>query len=398
MKRRKIENEGRMEHDKNGFLKGALFGALAMLLVGGMLLLIVTNLGGTSIIDADVENKLALLQSYIDDRFLYDVDEEELQEGIYLGYVEALGDPYSTYYTAEETETILESTTGEYSGIGALMSQSIESGIITLVNVFDDSPAEEAGLLDGDILEMVNGVEVTGEELTNVVAQVKGEEGTDVEITVYRSSEMESITVSVTRGVVENPTVSYELKEENIGYIQVSEFDTVTYSQFKEALEDLETQGMEGLIIDLRSNPGGSLDTVCAMLELLLPEGIIVYTEDKDGNRNEVYSTGENEFDKPMAVLINGYSASASEIFAGAIQDYGIGQIVGETSYGKGVVQQMISLPDDTMLKITVSEYFTPLGRNIHGIGIEPDVEVSYDYNDLETDEQLEKAMEVVTE
>ncbi|MFI3171067.1 MAG: S41 family peptidase [Eubacteriales bacterium] len=387
-----------MEHDKNGFLKGALFGALAMLLVGGMLLLIVTNLGGTSIIDADVENKLALLQSYIDDRFLYDVDEEELQEGIYLGYVEALGDPYSTYYTAEETETILESTTGEYSGIGALMSQSIESGIITLVNVFDDSPAEEAGLLDGDILEMVNGVEVTGEELTNVVAQVKGEEGTDVEITVYRSSEMESITVSVTRGVVENPTVSYELKEENIGYIQVSEFDTVTYSQFKEALEDLETQGMEGLIIDLRSNPGGSLDTVCAMLELLLPEGIIVYTEDKDGNRNEVYSTGENEFDKPMAVLINGYSASASEIFAGAIQDYGIGQIVGETSYGKGVVQQMISLPDDTMLKITVSEYFTPLGRNIHGIGIEPDVEVSYDYNDLETDEQLEKAMEVVTE
>jgi len=188
------------------------------------------------------------------------------------------------------------------------------------------------------------------------------------------------------------------MKENQIGYIKVSEFDTVTYDQFKEALDDLEKQGMKGLVIDLRNNPGGNFDTVTDMLKLLLPEGVIVSTKDKEGNVEEVTCDGANEFDKPLAVLVNQYSASASEIFSGAVQDYGIGEIVGMTTYGKGVVQQLMDLGDGTCLKMTIAEYYTPNGRSINGKGVEPDVEVEYEYdeNNPEADTQLEKALEVV--
>ena len=188
------------------------------------------------------------------------------------------------------------------------------------------------------------------------------------------------------------------MKDGKIGYIAVSEFDDVTYDQFKTALDDLEAQGMQGLVIDLRNNPGGNLSTVTDMLKLLLPEGIIVSTKDKYGNTDEITCDGSHEFTKPLAVLVNQYSASASEIFSGAIQDYGIGQIVGMTTYGKGVVQQLMDLGDGTYLKVTIAEYYTPNGRSINGTGVEPDVEVEYEY-DAETpeaDNQLEKALEVV--
>ena len=192
--------------------------------------------------------------------------------------------------------------------------------------------------------------------------------------------------------------MDYEMKDGEIGYIRVSEFDEVTYDQFKNALDDLESQGMQGLVIDLRNNPGGNLSTVTDMLKLLLPEGTIVSTKDKNGNTEEITCDGSNEFTKPLAVLVNQYSASASEIFSGAIQDYGIGQIVGMTTYGKGVVQRLIDLGDGTCLKLTVAEYYTPSGRSINGTGVTPDVEVEYEYNenDPEADNQLEKALEVV--
>ena len=301
------------------------------------------------------------------------------------------------YYDEEETQALLETTSGEFSGIGATMSKNTASEEITVVNVYKDSPADKAGLKDGDILYQVDGKDTAGQELDTVVSWIKGEKGTDVSLSVIRDGE--EITTVATRDVIQVQTVEYEMKENSIGYIMVSEFDDVTYEQFKEALADLEAQGMAGLIIDLRSNPGGNLITVTDMLKLLLPEGIIVSTKDKYGNVEEITCDGKNEFTKPLAVLVNQYSASASEIFAGAVQDYGTGQIVGITTYGKGVVQQLMDLRDGTYLKLTIAEYYTPSGRSINGEGVTPDVEVEYEYNadDPQADNQLEKALEVIS-
>lgn len=280
------------------------------------------------------------------------------------------------------------------------MSQNLDTGIITVSRVYKDSPAEKAGMRSEDILYKVEGEEVTGEELDEVVADIKGEEGIEVHITVLRGEEREEIELTAVRGKVEAQTVEFEMKEDQIGYISVSEFDSVTMGQFEQALTTLEEQDMQGLVIDLRSNPGGNLDTVCNMLELILPEGTIVSTKDRSGKEEEIRGSGKNDFDTPLAVLVNGYSASASEIFAGAVQDYKIGTIVGTTTYGKGVVQQLFPLDDGTCVKVTISEYFTPKGRNIDGKGIEPDVSVEYvrDEEDPEADNQLQTAMDVLRE
>ena len=385
--------------DKKSFVKGALFGALAMLLIAG-LVSCGLKLGDSSreAVTSETEEKIAELKKLIDKNYLHDVDEEELQEGIYKGYISGLDDPYSVYYDEEETKSFYETTEGEYDGIGAVLSQNMDTGIITLVQIYDDSPAMKAGLQDEDILYKVDKEEVTGEDLTEVVSHIKGEKVTTVDITVLRGEENEEVTVTVTRDTIQAQTVEYRMLEDNLGYIAVSEFDSVTYDQYQQALEDLQNQGMQGLIVDLRNNPGGNLSTVCDMLDLMLPEGLIVYTEDKDGNRQEMTSDDEHQFNLPMTVLMNGNSASASEIYAGAIQDYGLGKIVGTQSYGKGVVQQIFDLKDGTCVKLTIAEYFTPNGRNINGEGITPDVEVEYekDENNPDADNQLEKAMEIL--
>ena len=376
----------------HSFFKGALAGALVVLLAGGVV--------SCSVFKSEENQKMELLNSLIDRYYIGDVDETDLSEGVYKGYIEGLGDPYSVYYDEEETKQMSESLSGEFGGVGALMSQDRETGVITVLQVYDGSPAQEAGMRDGDTLYMVEGEEVTGEDLSDVVSKVKGEKGTQVTLTVLRADTGDEEELTITRDTIEAQTVSCEMKEGNVGYIRITEFDTVTYEQYKEALEDLEDQGMERLIVDLRSNPGGNLDTVCDILDLMLPEGLIVYTEDKNGEREEYTSDEENQFDKPLVVMMNGYSASASEIFAGAIQDYGLGQIVGTQSYGKGVVQSVFDLQDGTSVKLTIAEYFTPNGRSIDGEGITPDVEVEYQYdeNNPDADNQLEKAMEVVAQ
>lgn len=376
----------------HSFFKGALAGALVVLLAGGVV--------SCSVFKSEENQKMELLNSLIDRYYIGDVDATDLSEGVYKGYIEGLGDPYSVYYDEEETKQMSESLSGEFGGVGALMSQDRETGVITVLQVYDGSPAQEAGMRDGDTLYKVEGEEVTGEDLSDVVSKVKGEKGTQVTLTVLRADTGDEEELTITRDTIEAQTVSHEMKENNVGYIRITEFDTVTYEQYKEALEDLEDQGMERLIVDLRSNPGGNLDTVCDILDLMLPEGLIVYTEDKNGEREEYTSDEENQFDKPLVVMMNGYSASASEIFAGAIQDYGLGQIVGTQSYGKGVVQSVFDLQDGTSVKLTIAEYFTPNGRSIDGEGITPDVEVEYQYdeNNPDADNQLEKAMEVVAQ
>lgn len=397
-------------NEKYRFLKGALCGALAMLCivtaVNGIRGTVASAVPQLSVIGEEgeeegfSEEKLKRIRAVIDSVYLREdeIDDSTLTEGMYEGYVRALGDPYSVYYTEKEAEELMQGISGEYSGIGAGLSQSYETKIVTITNVFRDSPAEEAGLKSGDILYQVDDHEITDEDLNQVVAWIKGEEGTKVTLHVIRGSEEKEITA--VRRIVKAQTVEYEMKDSQIGYIRVTEFDSVTYEQFKAALAELDGKGMKGLVIDLRSNPGGDLDTVLDMLRLILPKGTIISTENKDGKEEEYTCDGKQEFDRPLAVLVNGYSASASEIFSGAVQDYEKGKIVGTTTYGKGVVQEIISLLDGSYIKVTTSEYFLPSGRSINEAGITPDVEVEYEPNeeDEEADNQLDKALEVIRE
>lgn len=389
---------------KNSFLKGALCGALAMLLIavlaGSGILFAGTVWNKIKSEENGTEQKIQEMRALIEQVYLHsdEVDDKQLEEALIKGYVSGLGDPYSVYYNAEETKELLEATSGEFSGLGVSISQDYETKIMTFVNVYEDSAGAEAGFQEGDILYKVDGEDVSGQDLGKVVSKIKGEEGTKVTITVLRGEQRKEYTATATRKKFEARTIEAEMKTQQIGYIRVMEFDEVTYEQFQTALKEL--QGMKALVIDLRNNPGGNMDTVCKMLDLILPKGKIVYTEDKNGERNTYDSDEEHQLTVPLAVLVNGKSASASEIFAGAVQDYGIGKIVGTTTFGKGVVQQIFPMTDGTSVKLTISEYFTPKGRNIHGKGIEPDVEVEYEYqeNDEEADNQLEKALAVVGE
>lgn len=383
---------------RNGFGRGALCGALAMLIM--VMIFDILFGGNQSVLTDSTEKKLSTIRRLINADFLYtdEISEEILNESAIKGYVEGLGDPYSVYYDAEETKSLMESTSGEFGGIGVGLTQDIETMVISFTQVYEDSPGEKAGFEDGDILYKVDGEDVTGQDLDQVVSKIRGEKGTEVEITVLRGDKMEEYTGTAIRDIIEVTTVSYEIMEDSIGYISVSGFEKVTFHQFAEAIEDLKTQGMTGLIVDLRNNPGGNLSTVCKMTDLILPEGIIVYTEDNKGNKQVEMSDEEHQLNLPLVVLVNGHSASASEIFAGAVQDYGAGKIVGTTTYGKGIVQQIYSLSDDTALKITTSEYFTPNGRNIHGKGIVPDVVVEYEYDETnpEADNQLQAAIDIL--
>ena len=359
--------------------------------------------GQLDLTGSGVEAKLEEIQALMETYYLEEIDTEQVEDYLYKGAVAGLGDIYAAYYTEEEYQSLIDSTNGSYYGIGVEISQNMSTGIITISRIFEGSPAEEAGLLPGDVIYKIAGQEVTGEDLNKVVSLIKGEEYTTVSVEVARDGQSGYLEFEVERRTIEVPTVESEMLEDNIGYIAITSFDDVTTEQFMTALDTLESQGMEALIVDLRNNGGGLVSSVCAILDRLLPEGLIVYTEDKYGNREEEFSDAENYFDKPMAVLVNGNSASASEIFAGAIKDYGIGTLVGTTTYGKGIVQKIYPLSDGTAVKLTVSKYYTPNGNNIHGTGIEPDVTVELSEDLMyevevpkEEDTQLQAAIEAL--
>lgn len=385
-----------MEH-KKGFIKGALTGALLTLLVVSLAACGLQYIN-EGIISSDTETKLSYLKKLIDETYLHDVKEKDLNEGIYKGYVEGLGDQYSAYYDKKETKELTESLDGSFSGIGAVMTQDASSGVITITRVYDDSPAKKAGIKTGDILYRVEEKTVTGKDLDKVVSWIKGKKGTKVNLTLLRGTNSDKIKVTATRDVINVETVKYKVLENQIGYISISEFDSVTGAQFAKALKQLQKKNIEGLVVDLRNNPGGSLSTVCDILDSILPKGLIVYTKDKNGKKEEYTSDEKHRLNLPMSVLVNGQSASASEIFAGAVQDYGKAEIIGTQTYGKGVVQNLFDLKDGTCVKLTTSEYFTPKGRNIDGKGITPDVKIEYKYNakDPKADNQLDKAVSVV--
>lgn len=355
---------------------------------------------GESVTDTEVVEKLGILEETIQEYFWQDVDSETLQNGLYRGMLDSLDDPYSVYYTQEELTQLQEQTQGIYYGIGAYISQDVEAGYVQISKIIKNTPAEESDLMQGDYIYEINGESMYGKDSSYVVSKIKGEEGTYVTITVLRTGETQPIDIEVERRQIESPTVEYEMYDNGVAYIQITEFDLVTSGQFETALNQAKEAGMKGLIIDLRSNPGGNLSTVCEIARMLLPEGLIVYTEDKYGVREEYTCNGENEIDVPLVVLTNGYSASASEILAGAIKDYGIGKLVGTTTFGKGIVQKVINLSDGSAMKITVSTYYTPNGNNIHQIGIAPDVEVEFDAEQYKNgvDNQLETAKQVIDE
>ena len=358
--------------------------------------------GELNLTSTAVEDKITEIETLVQKYYLNEIDTEQVENYLYKGMIAGLDDAYAAYYTKEEYQSMMDSTNGSYYGIGVEMSQNMTTGIITITRVFEGSPAEEAGLLPGDVIYKVQDTEVTGEDLTKVVSMVKGAEGTTVPISVAREGESDYLTFDVERRTIEISTVEHRMLD---GNISIASFDDVTVNQFLTALEDLENQGETALIIDLRNNGGGLVSSAGSILDRLLPEGLIVYTEDKYGNREELKSDAENYFDKPLAVLVNGNSASASENFAGAIKDYGIGTLVGTQTFGKGIVQKVYPLSDGTAVKLTVSKYYTPKGNNIHGIGIAPDVEAELDADVAnvitipeEKDNQLQKAVEILTE
>jgi carboxyl-terminal processing protease len=355
-----------------------------------------------TIADTGMQMKMQTIEQIID--FYYykdDVDAEALSDGVYRGMMDAIGDPYSTYYSAAELKSLMEQTEGIYYGIGAYVALDTVSGLPKIASAIPGTPAEAADLRPDDIIYKVDGQEVYGMDLTAVTALIKGEEGTTVNLTIIREGESDYLSVDVVRKKVETPTVEYEMFDDGMAYIQIIEFNDATVPQFTDALAMAKGSDMQGLIIDLRANPGGNLDAVVRIAQMLLPEGLIVYTEDKYGNREEYKCDGKHEFEYPLVVLIDGNSASASEILAGSIQDYEIGTLVGTTTFGKGIVQQVITLNDQSAVKITVSSYYTPKGRNIHGVGIEPDIVCEFDgeaYYNEDFDNQLEYAKEVLVE
>ncbi|MDO4306608.1 MAG: S41 family peptidase [Eubacteriales bacterium] len=389
------------------YWKGVLTGILgtAVVVAGGWLGYVRAIPENTGVLsDRAHVQKLEYMESLIDEYYLEEKDEEKLAEGVYTGLIYGLGDPYSRYYTAEEYEEENSSTEGAYVGIGILMQKNPEGGVV-IVQCYEGGPGEAAGLLVGDIISAVDGEDITELPVSDVADKVKNSGNDSVTLTIHREDELEPVEITVPITDVELPSVFHEMLDNHVGYIRISEFKGVTYDQYMTAFTDLCGQGMEKLVVDLRSNPGGLLTSVCDILNEILPEGLIVYTEDKYGNREEERSSGENTLEMPLAVLVNESSASASEIFAGAVQDYGIGTIVGTTTYGKGVVQSIRKLSDGSAVKLTVSNYYTPNGNNINKVGITPDVEEKLDTDLLnkeeishEEDNQLQAALKALGE
>lgn len=440
-------NEDRIEEKsgkagKNRFWSGVLAGALVTALAG---LVVVGMSAGIYIVgrgvmshqpengqntgqetDAAEENtidygkftsKAKLIENIIDQYFLYDKDAQAVEDYMYLGMLAGLGDVYSTYYNEREFQSMMDSTSGEYSGIGAMISQNRSTGLCTIVKVYEGTPAMEAGMRPGDVIYQVEDVLVAGESLDVLVNNyIKGEEGTPVNITVYRADEDAYVDMTITRRKIEVPTVESRMEENGIGYVLVSEFDEVTVKQFEEAVDALTEQGMEGLVIDLRSNPGGVLDGAVSMADYILPDDLatyekgegktlIVYTADKNGEGDVYTASDGHAVEMPIVVLVNEESASASEVFTGALKDYDAAKVVGTTTYGKGIVQNVIPLGDGSAIKITTAHYYTPSGFDLHGKGIEPDVteELSGELRtqavvDPEEDNQLRRAVEVLEE
>ena len=389
-----------MKHKE--YAAGVLTGVLVVTLaVGGVKFVQQRQYNGV-LSDSSHVQKIEYLEKMIDQEYLGEVDNAEMAEGIYAGLVYGLGDVYSRYYTADEYAQETASTDGAYAGIGVSIQKN-KNGGVQIAECYEGGPGAEAGLQTGDVITAINDTDVTDMELSDVVSLIRENKDKTIVLTVFRENEEKSREISVDVTDVELPSVFGEMLNKKTGYIQITQFTGVTPQQYKDMFAELKDKGMERLVIDLRDNPGGLLTSVCDILREILPEGLIVYTEDKYGNREEETCDGKHQLDMPLAVLVNENSASASEIFAGAVQDHEVGTIVGTTTYGKGVVQELRQLSDGSAVKLTVSNYYTPNGNSINKVGIKPDVEVKLasellnkDEITHEEDNQLQKELNVI--
>lgn len=389
-----------MKHKE--YASGVLTGVLVVALAAGGVKFVQQRQYNGVLSDSSHVQKIEYLEKMIDQEYLGEVDNDEMAEGVYAGLVYGLGDVYSRYYTADEYAQETASTDGAYAGIGVSIQKN-KNGGVQIAECYEGGPGADAGLQTGDVITVINDTDVTDMELSDVVSLIRENKDKTIVLTVFRENEEKSREISVDVTDVELPSVFGEMLDKKTGYIQITQFTGVTPQQYKDMFTELKDKGMERLVIDLRDNPGGLLTSVCDILREILPEGLIVYTEDKYGNREEETCDGKHQLDMPLAVLVNENSASASEIFAGAVQDHGVGTIVGTTTYGKGVVQELRQLSDGSAVKLTVSNYYTPNGNSINKVGIKPDVEVKLAFELLNKDEitheednQLQKALDVI--
>ncbi len=390
----------------SGIVLGGVVSALVLIFGLGVGMPVLADEQASEVLDSlqegkTSESKLSTILSIIENYYYQNVDADDLVNGIYKGVVEGLNDPYSEYYTAEEFDDLMASLTGNYSGIGALLQKNMETGLVSITKVYAGTPAEAAGLKADDIIVSADGHLSTDEKLDAFVQRIRGEEGTEVKLVIARNGQ--EMTVTCKRASIATPTVEYQMLEGNVGYIVVSQFTDHTYDDFKAAYEDLESQGMTSVIYDMRNNGGGLVDSVVQMLDYILPEGTVVYTMDKDGHREDFTSDNAHSKSIPCVVLVNGNTASAAEIFTGAVRDFKYGTIIGTQTFGKGIVQSTIPLTDGSALKLTTQTYYTPSGECIHGTGIKPDMELEYQFQggedeaySVELDNQIQKALEVL--
>ena len=396
---------------KKGFLQGFLLTMGILVIVLGIRMSIsvvkmisdgswyskLFGVSSDSILDRETIDKLNNLYGLIKGTYIEEVDKKTLQEGLYRGLLEALDDPYSVYYNKEEYAEMMESTSGTFEGIGAYLTQDPDTKDISVVKPIKDSPAQKAGMLADDIIVEVDGEDVTGQDLNLVVSKLRGPKGTEVKVGVQRKGEDDIIRFDIKRAEINSESVDHEMLEDKIGYIQIMDFADDTANQFNEAMDDLEDQGMKKLIIDLRSNGGGYVDVSVQIADRLVKDGVIVSVRDRNELSYSYEDAGDEKYLKiPCVVLVDGNTASASEILTGALRDYKIATVMGTKTFGKGITQIITPLEDGSGVKITNSKYYSPNGENIHGKGIEPDVEVEFDaekYKEDGTDNQLEEAI-----
>lgn len=383
---------------KKSFKKGLISGIVPVLIIAVLVnILVYRNMTSKRIeVSKDTVTKINKISELIDDKYLFDYKKGDIETAIIKAYVSGLGDPYSQYYTKEEFEQIGQSAAGSYCGVGVYVTYDENGRGIKILQVIEGGPAEDAGLEEGDIITAIDGNAIVLDDFDMATSPLAGEEGTKVTVTILRNGKEKDY--ELTRSVIKQNYVKSRMLDNNIGYVYLAQFTASSVEQFKNAVEELKKDGAESIIFDLRDNPGGVLNGAVSILDYLLPEGLIAYVEDKYGNRKDYNSTdGTDELDIPCVVLVNENSASASELFTGALKDRGYATVVGKKTFGKGIVQSLFALGDGSGLKITVERYFTPNGVCIHGTGIEPDIEVEYDkdkfYEDG-TDTQLEAAID----
>jgi len=355
----------------------------------------------------DITQKLNHIHQIIETNFIGDFDLEVAIETMFAGFVYGAGDPYTVYMDQVAFAAFREETEGSFIGIGVSITVDATDNRILIISPFEGSPAFEAGLLPADKIVRINGYEVFGDGINEAIRMMRGEVGTEVVVTIYRESDGTTFDVPIIRDVIEVETVRSDVLPGNIGYIRISQFDRVTDEQFFNAYERLMAQNVGGLILDLRNNPGGLLDVVNNITGRLIPrDEIITYTIDAQGHRNDMRSRSEGQINIPLIVLVNGNSASASEVLSGAVLDHGVGELLGTTTFGKGLVQNIFPLRDGSAVKVTVQRYYTPSGTSIHGEGITPTHYVEMDTeltNNLmrishEEDVQLQEAISVINE